>query len=231
MLWLPVSKDFGPEISDVLSAGFQGQISNDFVWTLDGYYKKIEGMVDFKPGASLIFDTTFVDLLDRIKGRAYGLEAGIIKKTGKLTGSVSYTYSRSNQQWNSPEGVIWIPSFADRPHNFNVSLKYHYKEKTSLGLNFVYHSGTPATVYMHETSYGEFFETKNNIRYYDYHRLDISFRHIIYKRNFSIFIDADIYNVYNRKNTFYLKTWIEEKRGISTKIFPIPGYALNNINN
>ena len=225
MLWLPVSKDFGPEISDVLSAGFQGQISNDFVWTLDGYYKKIEGMVDFKPGASLIFDTTFVDLLDRIKGRAYGLEAGIIKKTGKLTGSVSYTYSRSNQQWNSPEGVIWIPSFADRPHNFNVSLKYHYKEKTSLGLNFVYHSGTPATVYMHETSSGEFFETKNNIRYYDYHRLDISFRHIIYKRNFSIFIDADIYNVYNRKNTFYLKkTWIEEKKRYFYKnisLFPV----------
>ncbi|NMB53021.1 MAG: hypothetical protein GX999_11880, partial [Bacteroidales bacterium] len=96
---------------------------------------------------------------------------------------------------------------------------------TSLGLNFVYHSGTPATVYMHETSYGEFFETKNNIRYYDYHRLDISFRHIIYKRNFSIFIDADIYNVYNRKNTFYLKkTWIEEKKRYFYKnisLFPV----------
>ena len=95
------------------------------------------------------------------------------------------------------------PSVADRPHNFNISLKYHYKEKTSLGLNFVYQSGAPATIYMHETSYGEFFETKNNIRYFDYHRLDFSFRHTIHKRRFSMFIDADIYNVYNRKTLLF----------------------------
>ena len=205
MLWLPVSKDFGPEISDVLSGGFQGKINNDFVWTLDGYFKEITGMVDFKPGASLIFDTTFVDLLDRIRGRAYGLEASIIKRTGKVTGSVSYTWSRSKQEWKSPEGTIWIPSLADRPHNFNLALMYHFTQRTSFGLNWVYISGSPATVYMHETSYGEFFETKNNIRFFDYHRLDISFRHTIYKQKFTVLLDADIYNVYNHKNTFYFK--------------------------
>ena len=225
MLWLPVSKDFGPEISDVLSAGFQGQISNDFIWTLDGYYKKIEGMVDFKPGASLIFDTTFIDLLDKIKGRAYGLEAGIIKRTGKLTGSVSYTYSRSNQQWNSPEGMIWIPSFADRPHNFNLAIKYYITQKTSFGMNWVYISGSPATVYMHETSYGEFFETKNNIRFFDYHRLDISFRHTIYKRRFTVLLDADIYNVYNHRNTSYFNKTYDEKTKLyyfkNISLFPI----------
>ena len=205
MLWLPVSKDFGPEISDIFSAGFQGQINKDIIWTLDGYYKKISGMVDYKPGASFIFDTTFVDLLDRIKGKAYGLETGIIKRKGKLTGSLSYTYSRSKREWGSPDGLIWIPSGADRPHNFNLTLKYYFKKRTSFGLNWVYQSGAPATIYMHETSYGEFFETKNNIRYFDYHRLDLSLRQIIYKRKFKVFIDADVYNVYNRKNTFYFK--------------------------
>jgi hypothetical protein len=225
LLWLPVSKDFGPEISDVLSAGFQGQINNDFVWTLDGYYKKTSGMVDFKPGASFIFDTTFVDMLDKINGRAYGLEAGIIKRTGKLTGSLSYTYSRSKRDWASPEGLIWIPSSADRPHNFNITLKYYFTNKTSFGLNWVYISGSPATIYMHETSYGEFFETKNNIRYFDYHRLDLSFRQLIYKRRFSIFIDADIYNVYNHKNTFYFKETYDAKENSyyfkNISLFPI----------
>jgi outer membrane cobalamin receptor len=211
MLWLPAYKEFGPEISDVLSAGFQGHINNDISWTLDGYYKKISGMVDFKPGASFIYDTSFVDMLDRVKGKAYGLEAGVIKKKGKLTGSVSYTYSRSKREWGSPEGLIWIPSGADRPHNFNLSLKYYFKAATSFGLTWVYQSGAPATIYMHETSYGEFFETKNNIRYFDYHRLDLSVRHIIYKRRFSIFLDADIYNAYNHKNTFYFKETFDEK--------------------
>jgi hypothetical protein len=210
MLWLPVSKDFGPEISDVLSAGFQGQINNDIIWTLDGYYKKTSGMIDFKPGASFIFDSSLVDMLDRVEGRAYGLEAGIIKRKGKITGSASYTYSRSKREWDSPEGMIWIPSGADRPHNFNLALKYYYKKRTSFGLNWVYQSGAPATIYMHDTSYGEFFETKNNIRYFDYHRLDLSFRQVLYKRKFSILLDVDIYNVYNKKNTFYFKQAFDE---------------------
>lgn len=205
LLWLPLSKDFGPEISDILSGGFQVQINNNFIWTLDGYYKQTYGMVDFKPGASFIFDSTFVTMIDKINGKTYGLEVGIIKRTGKLSGSVSYTYSRSKRNWGSPYGPIWIPSTSDRPHNFNLALKYYFTPKTSFGLNWVYISGSPATIYMHETSYGQFFETKNNIRYFDYHRLDISFRQLIYKRRFSIFLDADIYNVYNHKNTFYFK--------------------------
>lgn len=210
VLWIPASKEFGPEISDVLSAGFQGQIKNDFIWSLDIYYKRISGMVDYKPGASFIFDSTFVDLLDRIDGTAYGFESGIVKRTGNFTGSVSYTYSRSIREWIAPEGLIWIPSGADRPHNFNLTLKYYFKNRTSFGLNWVYQSGAPATIYMHETSYGEFFETKNNIRYFNYHRLDLSLRQLIYKRKFSIFIDADVYNVYNRKNTFYFKEIYDE---------------------
>jgi len=213
MLWLPVNIEFGPEVSDVFSVGFQRNIKDNFTWTLDGYYKKISGMVDFKPGASFIIDTSFVDMLDRIKGKAYGIETGLIKNKGKITGSVSYTYSRSKREWGSPEGMIWIPSGADRPHNFSISMKYYVKPSTSFGLNWVCRSGAPATIYMHETSYGEFFETKNNIRYFDYHRLDISFRKIIYKKRFSIFLDADIYNAYNRKNTFYFKkTWDEAEQ-------------------
>ncbi|MEI6050778.1 MAG: carboxypeptidase-like regulatory domain-containing protein, partial [Bacteroidota bacterium] len=204
-LWLPVSKDFGPEISDIISGGFQGKIKNDLVWMIGGYYKIITGMVDYKPGASFIFDTSFVDLLDRIRGRAYGLEAGLVKRTGNLTGSVSYTYSRSKREWGSPEGIIWIPSIADRPHNLNLTIKYHYKKRTSFGLNFIYQSGAPATIYMHETSYGEFFETKNNVRYFNYHRLDLSVRHVFPMRRLTFFLDADIYNIYNRKNTFYFK--------------------------
>jgi hypothetical protein len=225
MIWLPLYKEMGPEISDVVSAGFQGQVNNDFIWSIDGYYKRTSGMVDFKPGASFIFDTSFVDMLDRVEGRAYGLETGIVKRKGNITGSASYTYSRSKREWGSPEGLIWIPSASDRPHCFNLSLKYQFKERTSFGLNFVYQSGAPATIYMHDTSYGEFFETKNNIRYFDYHRLDLSVRHIIYKRRISIFLDADVYNVYNHKNTFYFKeTWDESEQSYYFKnisLFPV----------
>jgi hypothetical protein len=224
-LWLPLYKDMGPEISEIFSAGFQGQIKNDFVWNLDGYLKRTSGMLDFKPGASFIFDTSFVDMVDKINLQAYGIEAGVIKRTGKLTGNISYTWSRSKREWYAPEGLMWIPSTSDRPHNLNITIKYYLKERTSFGLNFVYQSGAPATIYMHETSYGEFFETKNNIRYFDYHRFDLSFRQILYKRRFSIYLDADIYNVYNRRNTFYFKKTFDTTEKVyyfkNISLFPI----------
>jgi len=211
LLWLPISENLGPEVTDVFSCGIHGHNFINITWALDGYYKINSNMVDFKPGASFIFDTSFVDMLDQINGRAYGIEASIIKKKGKITGSLSYTYSRSKREWISPEGTIWIPSGADRPHNFNFAIKYYFKPSTSFGLYGVYQSGAPATIYMHNTSFGDFFETKNNIRYFDYHRLDFSFRHVIYKRRFSTFLDASIYNIYNHKNTFYFKQIYDEK--------------------
>ena len=205
MMWIPLTSDFGPEISDVISTGFLGHSKYNLVWSLDAYYKKIKGMLDYKPGANFIFDSSFVDILNAVKGRAYGLEASVMKNSGNLTFSVSYTYSRSHIEWPTPEGLVWIPSNSDRPHNFNLALRWHHKEKTSFGLNWVYYSGAPATIYMHTTTYGELLDTKNNIRYFDYHRLDLSLRRTIYKRKYSLFIDLDIYNVYNRKNTFYFK--------------------------
>jgi hypothetical protein len=225
MLWVPVTREFGPEISDVVSAGFQGSIKNNFVWSLDGYFKKIKGMVDYQSGASFVFDTTFTDLLESIDGRAYGLEAGIIKTSGSLTGSLSYTWSRSKREYYIPEGLIWIPSISDRPHNINLVFKYHFKTGTSFGLNWIYQSGAPATMYEQETSYGEFFDRKNNVRYFDYHRMDLSLRQVIYKRRFSVSIDADVYNVYNRKNTFYFQKqfdWIKKMYYFkNVSLFPI----------
>ncbi len=225
MFWIPVSHDFGPEISDILSGGFQGITGNTYRFTADVYYKKISGMVDYRPGSSFIFDTSLEDLLYSIEGRAYGIETGVIKQKGNLTGSASYTYSRSKIEWSSPDGLIWIPSLADRPHDITINLNYKLNKRFGFGANWIYVSGSPATIYMHDTSYGEWFETKNNIRYFDYHRLDLSCRYRIIKRKYSLTLNADIYNVYNRKNTFYFKKIYNEQDQIyyfkNVSLFPV----------
>lgn len=225
MLWLPISKDFGPEISDVLSAGVQGQINNSYIFVVDGYYKKISEMVDFKPGASFLYNTSFDDLLEKIKVNAFGLETFLIKRTGKFTGSLSYTYSRSKREWGTPAGLIWIPSNADRPHSANITMKYYMTEKLSVGLNWIFISGSPATIYIHETFYGKWFETKNNIRYPDYHRLDLSMRRTFTLNKFFINLEFDVCNVYNRKNTFYLQEAYDENRKTfiyrNVSLFPV----------
>ena len=231
LLWIPVNRELGPERSDVYSAGVNGQIKN-YVWSADIYLKFMHGMVDFKPGASLFNATSINDLLDKIRGRAYGFEIFFIRRTGRITGNLTYTYSRSKREWYAPEGRIWIPSVADRPHNINISLKYYWKSRTSFGINWVYSSGLPATLYTHTTSFGEWFETKNNIRYPDYHRLDISVRKTFKLKNAFFNLDFDIANVYNRKNTFYLERIFDEKRKIyiykNVSLFPImPSFSLS----
>ncbi len=205
MLWLPVSGQFGPEISDVVSAGLSGRIDDNIEWSLGSYYKWTGGMVDFIPGASFIHDSSLVDMIESIRLEAWGIETGLVKTRGKITGTLSYTYSRSEREWPAPEELIWIPSNADRPHNFNMALRYHLNNSMSFGINSVFLSGSPATIYTHSTSYAELFDTKNNIRFFDYHRLDLSFRYMVHKRRSTIFLDADVYNAYNRRNTYYFK--------------------------
>jgi hypothetical protein len=211
LLWIPITNKLGPEVSKVWSAGINGNFKT-YAWSIDLYFKTLEGIADFKPGASFFYSTSIDDMIDVISGRAYGIEAFLVKRIGKLTGNFTYNYSRSKRQWYAPEGTIWIPSAADRPHNINIALKYYWKTKTSLGLNWVYSSGLPATIYIHTASYWKWFETKNNFRFPDYHRLDLSLRRI-FKVRFGIFnLDFDLSNIYNRKNTFYLKETFDEKR-------------------
>jgi len=231
MLWIPVSKEFGPEVSDVYSCGVNGQVKN-YVWSVDLYLKTMHGMVDFKPGASFLYAASINDLLDKISGKSYGVETFLVKRIGRLTGNFTYTYSRSKREWFAPEGRIWIPSVADRPHNINIAIKYFWKSKTSFGLNWVFSSGLPATIYIHNTMYGKWFETKNNIRYPDYHRLDFSMRRIFKIKNTFINLDLDISNVYNRRNTFYLKEVFDETRKTfiykNVSLFPImPSISLS----
>ncbi|MGE5457430.1 MAG: carboxypeptidase-like regulatory domain-containing protein [Methanococcaceae archaeon] len=231
MLWLPITEEFGPEISDIFSLGINGQVKN-YNWSMDLYYKTMKGLVDFKPGASFLYATSIDELLDNIKGRSYGLETFLVKRIGKFTGNFTYTFSRSKRDWYAPEGRIWIPSAADRPHNVNLALKYYWKTRTSFGLSWVYSSGLPATMYIHKTLSGRWFESKNNIRYPDYHRLDLSVRRSFKIKKTLINMDFDITNVYNRRNTFYLKEEMDETRKTfihkNVSLFPImPSISLS----
>ena len=231
MLWIPITKDLGPEVSDVYSLGVNGRVNN-YVWSIDLYAKTMHDIVDFKSGASFLNATSINELLDKINGRAYGIETFLVKRFGKLSGNLTYTYSRSKREWYAPEGRIWIPYVADRPHNILIALKYSWKSRTSFGINWVYSSGLPATMYIHNTLYGKWFETKNNIRYPDYHRLDFSVRKIFKIKDTFINLDFDISNVYNRRNTFYLKEIYDEKRKTyiykNVSLFPImPSLSLS----
>jgi len=153
--------------------------------------------------------------LRRGDGRAYGLELYAEKKTGRITGWISYTLSRSELKVNGINRGNWYPTRFDQTHNLKVVASYQLGKRWSATADFVYSTGTPTTFpNQRYTSQGVLIpynsqDARNDTRLGSYNRLDISFRldgkavnkngRTRKNRDYWVF---SAYNVYARKNPF-----------------------------
>ena len=111
------------------------------------------------------------------KGRAYGANIMIQKQTGRLTGWISYAYSRSLRTFDDVRGAEEHPSSHDRPHELDIVLTYDFG-RFDVGGTYVLASGAPYTppksIYLVGgrllCEYGEF----NSARLPYYSRMDLS---------------------------------------------------------
>src|SRR5690606_32353104 len=88
-----------PEMSNQYSIGwFKNFKENKYEFNVETYYKTLENQIDFRNGANTSANETFEGELLYGIGRAYGLELILKKKTGKLSGWVSYTLSKTERQ-------------------------------------------------------------------------------------------------------------------------------------
>ncbi len=116
------------------------------------------------------------------KGRAYGIEFYIQKKTGRLNGWVSYTLGRSELKVDGINRNDWYETRFNQTHNLKVAAFYDINKRWSVSGNFIFTSGTPTTFptsrYIQQGILIPYNvnDTRNNVHIPDYHRLDISFR-------------------------------------------------------
>lgn len=215
-IWQPSGPYFKPQIADQLSVGyfwnFKEKMYEAFV---EVYYKKIQNIIDFKDGAQLILNRQIETDLLQGHGRAYGVETQVTKNTGRLTGSLSYTYSRSLRTVNGPTSQekinngIEYPSNYDQPHIVNLSWKYAISKRYFFTGAFTYRQGRPVTVpvsaFLIDNIPVSNFSERNQFRIPDYHRLDVALvLEGSHKRK--KFWDGtwtfSLYNVYGRKNPY-----------------------------
>ncbi len=215
-IWQPSGYYFEPQKADQLSFGFFKNFKEKTYETfIEVYYKMTNNVVDFKDGANLILNQQIEADLLQGKSRSYGAETQFSKKTGRLTGSIGYTYSRSFQtiQGNFPEesinnGKEYRSNF-DQPHNVNISWKYNISRRYFFTGGFVYHTGRPITLPLTAFTVDNVtvssFSDRNAFRIPDYHRLDLGFvvegshkRKKIWDGTFTF----SVYNVYARKNPY-----------------------------
>ena len=186
--WKTSDPNVRPQVSQLWTAGyFKNFYSNIYEFSVEGYFRKTQDIVEYRPGANFLLNQTVETQLLQGESQAYGLELMATKKKGEFTGWVSYTYARVlNRVDEGPafsdriNGGRWYPANFDRPHSFNFSMTVSPNKWHTFSFTFTYATGRPFTapagVLRSLNRLIPYFDSRNNDRIRDYHRLDFSWQ-------------------------------------------------------
>lgn len=207
-VWLPSSPIIKPQYADQYSLGyFQNVYKDQFEISVEGYYKDMYNVVDYENGADLLLNRKVESQLAFGTGRSFGGEFLIRKKTGKLTGWISYTLSKTERKVDGVNNGEYFPARQDRTHDVAIVLSYRPHKRWTVSANWVYYTGNavtfPSGVYVIEGKPVPYYTERNGYRMPDYHRLDLSVTlHSKKKRRFQSDYSLSIYNAYARQNAY-----------------------------
>ncbi|MBO9658685.1 MAG: TonB-dependent receptor, partial [Chitinophagaceae bacterium] len=179
------------------------------------YYKRIHDYLDYKPGAKLVLNHSIETDVISTEGKAYGAELLIRKTVGKLTGWVSYTYSRILLRTSDPaqqsqiNGGNYYPANYDKPHDVTLTSSYRINHRFGLSINSTYSTGRPITYpigrFYYAGSARVLYSDRNQNRIPDYFRTDISINiegnHKVKKLTHNSWT-VGCYNLLGRKNPY-----------------------------
>ena len=209
-IWFPATPNVKPQICDQIAAGyFRNFKQNMFEVSGELYYKKLSNVIDFRDHAQLLLNQ-FIEGEIRVgKGYSYGVETMVRKNTGRLTGWVSYTYSRSYRTIPEINNGNKYRAPYDKPHSVNIVANYEISKRITASATWVYATGLPVTFPTGRAVIGNaiipIYSDRNAYRMPDYHRLDLSIslkgKEKTGKRWHGEW-NLSVYNVYNRHNAW-----------------------------
>ncbi|QNK64148.1 TonB-dependent receptor [Pedobacter sp. PAMC26386] len=222
-LWVPATSKVLPQQSNQFALGLSRNIfNNQLEFSVEGYYKTMNNIIEYKDGADYVVTSQDNDWENKIttgKGKAYGMELFLQKKTGRLTGWASYALAWTNRSLPEINNGKTFPYKYDRRNTLNLVGVYQLKPGIELSATFVYQSASPFTMpttefegvspgqdkqYDNSDKELEYIESRNNIRIQPTHRLDLGVSFIKIKKSGKVRTwNVSIYNVYNRQNLFY----------------------------
>ena len=223
-IWVPATDSVPPQeskqIAFVIATKFMDGL---YELSLESYYKTMSDLITYKEGTAFTSAQNWETSVETEgEGEAYGFELFLQKKKGKTTGWVGYTLSWTNRRFDNINFGEWYPYKYDRRHDFSLVLSHMFSDNFDLGLTWVYGTGIsfnfPQSVYWGLSEYDyipliESYGSRNSTRMNPYHRLDLglNFTKQNKKFNFSRTLSFGIYNLYNRKNPFFV--YLSQGRG------------------
>ncbi len=209
--WIGNSYNITPELADQVSLGyFRNMANNKYELSVETYYKDLQHQIDYKNAADIITSNDVESQLLYGKGRAYGLELSIKKKTGRFTGWLSYTLSRTERKIDGINNNDWYVTKQDRTHDISIVGTYTINKKWSVSGIIVYYTGAAVTYPEGKYNVGGnttfLYSTRNGYRMPAYHRMDWSATYEPQKKKkYHSSWNFSIYNVYGRENAYTIK--------------------------
>ena len=214
--WKAADYHLKPLISDQIALGLENDSwLKNIDFSVETYYKNLQNLIEYKNGASLIMNEHIETALIPTKGYSYGIELSAKKSVGRLTGYMSYTFSRTIRKNISQfeEDLFWngkyYPSIYDKPHDLSVTTTYNISRRWKFSGNFVFISGRPVTLPELKYQYGGetlvYYSDRNKYRMPPYHRLDLSItldENLSKKRMWKGSWTLSVYNFYGRNNPY-----------------------------
>lgn len=210
-LWILSSPNVKPEIADQVSLGYYRDLGRGrYEFSSEIYYKQLQNQIDFKDGAALTVNNYVESQLLYGIGRAYGLELFLKKKTGRVTGWVSYTLSRTERQIDDINNGTWYAAHQDQTHNLAIVSMYQLSKKVTLSANWVYNTGNAVTYPSGKYSINEqtvfLYTERNGYRMPAYHRLDVGITIAGKKtKRWTSDWNFSVYNAYGKQNPFFIE--------------------------
>jgi hypothetical protein len=212
-LWVPSSTGIKPKFSRQYALGyFKNFRDNMYETSLEAYYKEMTNLIEYKEGY-LPEDNTNTSSDDSFTfgdGDSYGIEILLKKNQGKTTGWIGYTLSKTTRYFDEVNNGISFPAKYDRRHDLSITATHKLSKSWVLSGVFVYASGNSITLPTERYVIGgdvyTQYTSRNGFRMDPYHRMDIgaTYTPSKKKKNFKSSWNFSIYNVYSRKNPYFI---------------------------
>lgn len=232
-IWVYSTDKVRPSASRQVSAGVN-YTRNSFDFSLEGYYKHLDNVIEYKDNVSFLDGSDhWEDKVCTGEAWSYGVEFLAQKKTGKTTGWIAYTWSKSERKFDRPGNVLnhgeKFYAKYDRRHDVKIIVSHKVSERLNLNGAFYYatgHCGDLALEHYHPfyledynfedflhgltigpaNSYTGYYPIKNGFRMPDSHRLDVSVDiNFFHKKGRSSIVNLGVYNLYNKANPVVVK--------------------------
>jgi TonB dependent receptor/TonB-dependent Receptor Plug Domain/Carboxypeptidase regulatory-like domain len=216
--WFPSTETILPGNSVQYILGAETSLlGKEYFVSVEGYYKTLRNLYEFKDEANFGFLTPAENQLTRGDGEAYGVELFINKRLGALTGWIGYTLSWTNRTFAAlNDGKPFAPRY-DRRHDISVVATYRLSDAWELGASWTFATGQAFTMPSAQFVYtgvpgvdanqsfsGQYvnYTARNGFRLPDFHKLDVNLTNNFTWFGLPFTFSINVYNVYNRYNPF-----------------------------